>query len=279
VSGVKEPSLEQLAARAKDGNLEALEALVGAIRHDIYNFAVRMLWHPADAEDATQEILLRIVTKLATFQGRSAFRTWVFRVATNHLLNVRRSRAEAEALTFERFGRDLESGLQDRPPAPGADPHQAVLVEELKLGCTTAMLLCLTREERAAYILGEIFALPGAAAARALGIRPVAFRKRLSRARGQLQAFMRAYCGLVNADAVCACERRIAAAVARGRVDRDRLLFAGADREAAEASTREMERLHDVAAVFRAHPRYRAPDRLLGAVQRVLDSGRFRILQ
>ncbi|MBI1849417.1 MAG: RNA polymerase sigma factor, partial [Planctomycetes bacterium] len=131
------PSLESLAARAKDGDREALEALVAAIRHDIYNLAVRMLWHPADAEDATQEILLRIVTKLATFRGDSAFRTWSFRVATNHLLNVRRSRAEREALTFERFGTDLETGLSDPPAGPADDPQQALLVEEVKLGCPT----------------------------------------------------------------------------------------------------------------------------------------------
>jgi DNA-directed RNA polymerase specialized sigma24 family protein len=69
-----------------------------------------MLWHPDDAEDATREILSRIITKLATFRGDSAFRTWSFRVATNHLRNVRRSRAEREALTFERSGRMSKRG-------------------------------------------------------------------------------------------------------------------------------------------------------------------------
>ncbi len=94
----------------------------------MYNLAVRMLWHPAEAEDATQEILQRIVTKLVTFRGDSAFRTWSFRVATNHLLNVRRSRAEQEALTFERFAKDLAIGLSDPPAAPADDPQQALLV-------------------------------------------------------------------------------------------------------------------------------------------------------
>jgi RNA polymerase sigma factor (sigma-70 family) len=273
-----EPSLEALAARAKAGDRDALEGLVAAIRHDVYNLAVRMLWHPEDAEDATQEILLRIVTKLATFRGDSAFRTWSFRVATNHLLNVRRSRAEQEALTFEHFATDLETDLRDPPAGPADDPQQPLLIEEVKLGCTTAMLLCLSREERLAYILGDIFELQSEDAARALAIRPAAFRKRLSRARERLRAFMRGHCGLVNRAAACSCERRVAAAVAHERVDPDHLLFAGVPREDAVATTREMEALHDIADIFRRHPRYAVPGRLVDGVRRVLDSGRFRVL-
>ena len=271
-------SLESLAACAKEGDREALEALVATIRHDIYNLAVRMLWHPADAEDATQEILLRIVTKLATFRADSAFRTWMFRVATNHLLNVRRSRAEHEALTFERFASNLETGLSDPPAGAADDPRQALLVEEVKLGCTTGMLLCLSREERLAYILGDIFELQSDDAARSLGIQPPAFRKRLSRARDRLRAFMRAHCGLIDRSVACSCKRRVAPAVAHGRVDPDHLLFAGVSREDAIATTREVEALHDIADLFRRHPRYSAPDRLVDGVRRVLDSGRFRVL-
>jgi RNA polymerase sigma factor (sigma-70 family) len=267
-----------LVHRAKDGDREALEALVASIRHDVYNLAVRMLWRPADAEDATQEILLRLVTKLATFRGGSAFRTWMFRVATNHLLNVRRSRAEQEALTFERFGQDLGTGLSDPPAGAADDPQQALLVEEVKLGCTTGMLLCLSREERLAYILGDIFELQSAEAAQSLGIQPAAYRKRLSRARERLRAFMRAHCGLIAPSAACSCTRRVASAVASGRVDPDRLLFAGVCREDAVATTREMETLHDIADLFRRHPRYSAPDRLVDGVRRVLDSGRLRVL-
>lgn len=271
-------ALEPLAARAKDGDRDALEALIAAIRHDVYNLAVRMLWHPADAEDATQEILLRIVTKLGTFRGRSAFRTWMFRVATNHLLNVRHSRAEREGVTFARFAEDLATGLSDPPAAAADDPQQALLVEEVKLGCTTAMLLCLSREERLAYIIGDIFALEGDDAARALGVRPPAYRKRLSRARERLRAFMRVHCGLVNPAAACACRRRVAAAVARGRVDPMHPLFAGVPRDEAIAGTREVEALHNIAGVFRRQPRYAAPDRLIDGVRRLLDSGRFRVL-
>jgi len=143
--------LSRLVERARAGDAGALDGVVRAIQDDVYNLSVRMLWHPADAEDASQEILLKVVTHLATFRGDSAFRTWVFRIATNHLLGVRRSLVEREELTFRRFGAQLAEGLSEPPASPASDPQQALLVEEVKIGCTQGMLLCLDREHRLAY--------------------------------------------------------------------------------------------------------------------------------
>jgi RNA polymerase sigma factor (sigma-70 family) len=268
-------SPEALAASAAAGDGAALAALVRVVQDDIYRLALRMLWHPQDAEDATQEILFKIVTSVATFRGESAFRTWAFRVATNHLLNVKRSRVEAQGLTFEAFGSDLADGLAEPPAGAADDPEQAVLIEEVKIGCTQAMLLCLDRDERIAYILGDVFELESGIAAQVLGITAPAFRKRLSRARAQVRDFMRAHCGLVTTDAACSCARRVAPAVARGRVDRHRLLFARAGRDAPRRlpvleAVGEMERLHEIAAIHQGHPRYRAPARVTAAIDQVI---------
>src|SRR5262252_9967437 len=83
-----------LVACAQEGDREALEALVRRHQAWIYNIAVRMLYHPQDAEDATQEILIKALTQLSSFEGRSSFRTWLYRIVVNHLLNTRRSRVE-----------------------------------------------------------------------------------------------------------------------------------------------------------------------------------------
>jgi len=255
---------ERLVRRAADGDGDALEAVIRGVQDDVYRLAVRMLWHPADAEDATQEILIRLVTRLDAFRGEAAFGTWAYRVAVNHLLTTRRRRAERAALSFEAFAEDLAGGLDRAYAAPGVD--EALLEEEVKVGCTQAILLCLDRGHRAAYIVGEVFDLPSDEAAWILGLTPAAYRKRLSRARERIRAFMEGHCGLVSAANPCRCRRRIGTAIATGRADPANLLFArsGAVRRGIE----EMEGLHASAAVLRSHPETRAPDAL---ARRVLD--------
>lgn len=275
--GREDDRLEGLARRAGDGDRPALEELVAAVRDDVYGLAMRMLWHPADAEDATQEILVKLVTGLSSFRGDSSFRTWSYRVAANHLLTTRKRRMEVAALSFEEFAADLADGL-DAPYDPrGVDEH--LLEEEVKIGCTQGMLLCLDREHRLAYILGEVFELPSEQAADVLGIAPPAYRKRLSRARARLQTFMRGHCGLVDPANPCRCSRRVGRAIELGRLNREELLFAGhARRRELEQPLAETERLQDAAVVFRSHPAYQAPESIAAWLSELIGSSRLTIL-
>jgi RNA polymerase sigma factor (sigma-70 family) len=268
-------TLEQLASRAVGGDRPALEALVRRVQDPVYRLALRMLWHPEDARDATQEILIRIVTRLGSFRGESALLTWVYRVAANYLLTARRSRVEEQRLTFEAFGADLEEGLAE--PAKGRmGAEEALLVEEVKIGCTLGMLACLDRPHRLAYVLGEILEMDHEEAARVLETTPAAFRKRLSRARGQIVAFTRARCGLVDRSNACRCRRRVPRAIALGRVDPRRLLFA---RDAARAQAfpevlseiRRLEILRRAAALYRSHPDFSAPEDFTRRVRQLLE--------
>lgn len=85
---MKDQSLEQAVEAARAGSREALETVLSAIQGRVYGLCVRMLWHPEDARDASQEILIRVMTHLGDFRGGSAFGTWVYRVAANYLLDV-----------------------------------------------------------------------------------------------------------------------------------------------------------------------------------------------
>jgi RNA polymerase sigma factor (sigma-70 family) len=216
-------TVEEIAQRAVTGDRHALEALVRAIQSDVYAMALRMLWNREDAEDATQEILVRVVTRLTSFNFRSSLKTWVYRVAVNHLLDRERSPLERMNLNFVRLSEDLAEGLTSDGPG---ENERSVLVEEVKIGCTLAMLQCLDRPHRLAYILGEILDLPGAEAAEALDVDPGVQRKRLERARSAIFAFTRAYCGLVSDSAACRCNLRVAAALSLGRAHPGALEFA-----------------------------------------------------
>jgi RNA polymerase sigma factor (sigma-70 family) len=248
------PPLEPLARRAVAGDREALNDLVTAVQPRVYALALRMLWNRQDAEDATQDILVRVVTRLAQFDFRSRLTTWVYRVAVNHLLDVKKSPVERLRLTFESFADDLAQGLE--PQAPGA-AERSVLVEEVKVGCTLAMLQCLDRPHRLAYIVGEILDTPGPEAANILQVSPDAFRKQLQRARAEVVAFTRAHCGLVSDAVACACHRRVNAARAAGRVHDSRLDFADRASSFAEAKA-AMSGLEEAQRVLALH-RVNAP--------------------
>jgi RNA polymerase sigma factor (sigma-70 family) len=216
-------ALEDLARQAIRGNQEALDRFVRALQGDVYGLALRMLWNREDAEDATQEILVRTVTRLAQFDHRSRLKTWVYRVAVNYLLDVKKSPVERMHLSFQAFGDDLVEGLSSDGPA---DAEHSALVEEVKIGCTLGMLQCLDRAHRLAYVLGEILELSGPDCAEALGISPELFRKRLQHARTAIEAFTRAHCGLASDTAACGCHRRVPAALRLGRVHLHALDFA-----------------------------------------------------
>ena len=218
-----EMSLEELARTALDGGQDALDRLVRALQGDVYGLALRMLWNREDAEDATQEILVRTVTRLSQFDFRSKLKTWVYRIAVNYILDLKRSPVERMKLTFERFAADLAEGLSSDGSTDG---ERSLLVEEVKVGCTLGMLQCLDRPHRLAYIMVELLDLPGPEAAEALEISPELLRKRLQHARTAIESFTRTYCGLASDSAACGCHRRVPAAVRAGRVRPDRLNFA-----------------------------------------------------
>src|SRR5712692_9566810 len=102
-----DPEDQVLVSSAWSGNRDALEDLVRRHQAWIYNLAIRMLYHPQDAEDATQEILVKALTRLASFEERSSFRTWLYRIAVNHLLNTKRGRLEPGTTSFACYGHGL----------------------------------------------------------------------------------------------------------------------------------------------------------------------------
>src|SRR5687768_2390152 len=104
-------AVEDLARRALDGDRDAVEQLVRLLQGDVYGLALRMLWNREDAEDATQEVLVRVVTRLSQFDFRSGLKTWVYRISVNYILDVKKSPVEKMRLTFEQFADDLADGL------------------------------------------------------------------------------------------------------------------------------------------------------------------------
>jgi RNA polymerase sigma factor (sigma-70 family) len=253
---------------ALGGSEAALRRVVEAVQHEVFRLALRMLGHFADAQDATQEILIRVVTSLATFERRSAFRTWVYSIASNHLRDAAARRRSPVTASLDDMTHQLEAGLaltRQHPlsPTETADPALKLEAREVGLRCTQGMLMCLDVEHRLALVLSEIFGLDTAHGAEVLGISPAAYRQRLSRGRRRLEAFIRGRCGLADAGAECTCERQ-AAALRRQRPGRPlRVEFcAGSDPVATvqlQQAHGELKLLWRLAAVMRGAPQWQAP--------------------
>jgi len=268
---------QSLVMRARSGDRTALEDLLQHHQGWIYNIAVRMLYHPQDAEDATQEILIKILTRLSSFEGRSSFRTWLYRIVVNHLLNTRRSRVEDPAISFRMYGEELDKTPDlDLPDPKAGSPDANLLVTEAMLACTSGMLLCLDREQRLAYILGAIFALSDTVAAEVLEITAENFRQRLARARRDLRNFMNDKCGLVNQANPCRCAKKTRGFIQAGHVDPDNLLF-NRERicEVRDAAPQAFETIKTLdgkcADIYREHPFYKPPD-LAQMVRQLVES-------
>src|SRR6266700_3174680 len=107
----KRSDLERLARAAAAGDKAAAQDILSALEDDVYGLALRMLGHPADAEDAAQEILVIVLTHLGSFRGESSFRTWVWRIAAHHLSRVRKGRRET--ISFELLDERLKTGFRD----------------------------------------------------------------------------------------------------------------------------------------------------------------------
>jgi RNA polymerase sigma factor (sigma-70 family) len=264
---------QELVQQAKGGSRAALEELV--VRHQswIYNLALRMVHHPEDAKDATQEVLIKLLTRLSTFEGRSSLRTWLYRIAINHLLNMKRGRAESREITFAQYGQNLDDtdDTQDaellHPQA--ISPDVQLLIAETRIGCTSGMLLCLDREQRLIFILGGIFGVSDVVGAELLELSRDNFRQRLARARRDLQNFMQDKCGLVNTANPCRCVKKTRGFITAGHIDPNNLRFARERvthvRDVAERVSAEITGLDKAYTnVYRDHPFQNSPDFVAG---------------
>jgi RNA polymerase sigma factor (sigma-70 family) len=263
--GTGDAADETLLQEARAGSRDALEQLLARHQPWIFNIAVRMLYRPADAEDATQDVLIKVLKGLPMFRGDSKFRTWLYRIAVNHILNVKKEKwSAADAIcSFE----TAAAGLQRTPDLDLPDPRTVpvpieVLIEETKIHCTVGTLLCLDGRQRLVFILGEVFGASDVVGAEIAEVTPANFRQILSRARRDLYQYLRGNCSLVDPGNSCRCARKTQAFVKAGFVDTKKLTFtSGYRRRVREVADSRGEELMDAymkvaADVYRSHPFY-----------------------
>jgi RNA polymerase sigma factor (sigma-70 family) len=208
----------QLIKESIAGNKGSLERLIKIHQDYIYNISLKLFLNPDDALDATQEVLIKVITALKTFKGESQFRTWLYRIAFNHFLSTPKRKIEilleTEPTHFSGFSTDNEK-----------DAISEAEIEEVRILCSTAMLMCLNREQRLLYIIGEIFGADHNLGAELFDLTPANYRVKLHRAKSDLLNFVSGKCGIINPKNPCRCPKKTRVLIDKGIVDKKDLKF------------------------------------------------------
>jgi RNA polymerase sigma-70 factor (ECF subfamily) len=179
----------------------------------IYNFAYRVTNSVERAEEVTREVLLRAYAGRKKLPKDKHVGPWLLKIAV-HVV----SQADpGPRMTFEHLD-DTIRGDPTQVTRTGTltDPQRQFLLWELKQGCMTAVLSCLSSGERMAFVVTEMMALPTDEAAATLGITAAALKVRLSRARKKIVNYLAPRCEHVHPDNPCRCPSRLGVALRKG---------------------------------------------------------------
>lgn len=241
---------QELIQKSLQGDKRSLGKLINSVQSLVFNLSLRFLLDRMDAEDATQEILVKLITNLSKYDGRSKFSTWAYRVATNYLINQKQTKVETVLTSFDIYADDLKTF---KAPIEYNLPDKDLLEKEMKVSCTLAMLQCLNREQRLAFILGSILKLNSKVGSEIAGTTPDNFRKRLEQSRKILSGFLNSNCGVYNPSNNCRCNKRINTALVCGRMEKTSLNFA----DKIESYNNEMEELCSLSGIYQNHGTFR----------------------
>ncbi len=262
-------TLEQLVEKAKDGDGKALEEIIVQLRERVYNLAIRMLLFPEDAQDATQEILIKVITQLSTFKGKSKLTTWVYRIATNYLITTKGKLSSSFAMSIDAYGELIDRGRSEEVTYARNEGEIRLLEEEVKVSCTHGLLLCLNEQSRIVYILSQILDLNSIEGAEILNISTDNFRKQLSRARSKIRNFLNQKCGLYNPQNPCRCRKKIDSLIDQDLLNLKNLRFAGQTDRSIELID-QIKTLEKDIAIYRSTPNMELPEEATSRITKTL---------
>lgn len=261
----------ELVKRATEGDQQALEKVIISIKDLVYNLSLRMLLYPEDAKDATQEILVKIVTRLSAFRAESAFDTWVYRVASNYLISTRGKNTSRFISRFEDCEKLIDTLISESIAFTQNLGEQDLLEEEIKVSCTHGLLICLSEKSRMAYILGQLLEFSSPQGGEILGISADSFRKQLSGSRKHVRNFLDAKCGLMNPKNLCRCKKKIDYLIDNKVISPGNLRFAVHSQRSIDLVD-QINSLERSAAIYRSTPQFSAPDIVIKKMKELIKT-------
>lgn len=180
-----------LIARCQAGDMKAAEALFRRYQGPIQNLVSRMLRQAPETEDLVQEVFLKAFKGIQGFKGNSAFKTWLYQIATNTCLNhlAKAERKYVHESLDQPLGDDGDFTLGDRLRASGSGPEEQVMSSEVYARVEAAMDK-LSPDFKAVLVLRDVQDLSYDEVAETLGVNLGTVKSRLARARKQVQQWL-----------------------------------------------------------------------------------------
>ena len=254
-------------------SVQTLAALAERTFPLVYSFLYRLMLRQEDAVAATEETFLRAYVgqeKLPASDEDAA--AWLLRIAS-HVAEQRLAKG-GHQITFQQLDETLRSEAT-RTDVAGAltTPERDSLLWELKQGCMTSVVNCLSVGEREAFVLSVVLGLPDASAARSLGIKTSAYKVRLSRARQKVNDYLAPRCEHVDPNNPCHCPSRLGVALRRGFVSPPAAAETRLRPQAPFGRYGGDEALRDVMAIYQSLPNPDPPPALLPKLLHAITGG------
>lgn len=176
----------ELVALAKQGDMDAFEALILQHEKIVYNIAFRMMDGGEDVKDMAQEVFLKVYRNLERFDGKSAFSTWIYRIAVNTCIDEIRKRKGKQTYSLDAELEDEDGNYKKQFADEGGRPEEEMLRKELR-GEVLAALETLSPEHKAAVILRDIRGYSYEEIAEMMQMPLGTVKSRISRGRAQLK--------------------------------------------------------------------------------------------
>lgn len=192
---------------------EKFNELVRICHKRVFNIAYRLTGNRQDAEDATQDAFLRVYRGLDDFRGESRVFTWIYRIAVNSSLGIKRKLSREYIDSLDEKIDYFKDDIPDEVRKWENDPEQKYLydslLETIRRECYHFMTFRLSDEQRAAYVLRVVLGFSLVDISAVLQIDKNTVKARLQRAKANLKKYFSNRCQWTEGDKSCACDTRI----------------------------------------------------------------------
>jgi RNA polymerase sigma factor (sigma-70 family) len=235
-----------------------VNTLVRTYGQKVYNIAYRITGNKHDAEDVTQDTFLQVHRGLESFRGDSAVYTWIYRIAVNASLQVKRrlNRTYIDSLdeTIAQFRDDIPEEVRQWQQDPENEYLYEELLEEVRRACCHFITFRLTDEQRVVYVLRVVLGFSLDEVSAILQTEKNTVKARLQRAKGALGSYFRGRCQWVEGAGDCSCESRLGFALSFAPEILKRLQSRPPDEATKAVVRRTLGEIRDIDEVYRNLP-------------------------